>query len=84
MGEVISPSHNRTPTTVGNPEDIDGVPTLDRSPSYDSDQDHDLDLDDEHDSSQATGIKQEPAPPQKRKGGRKPVGVYQSRAKSGY
>jgi len=76
MGEVISPTHTRTPTIVGNHDDLDldGVPTgLDRSPSFDSDLD--LEHDEEHDSSQALGdhIKSEPAPPQKRKGGRKPV-----------
>ena len=84
MGEIISSNHQRTPSSAGKVEDPDvsiSVGALaDRSPSSDSStpgDDHDLDLGDhdlDHEAEQhQDDVKPLPAPPQKRKGGRKPV-----------
>jgi hypothetical protein len=88
MGEIISPTNQRTSSSVGKVDDHDvststsRIATLaDRSPSTegstpDNEHDHDLELGDQdldHDDGLQEDVKELPAPPQKRKGGRKPV-----------
>jgi hypothetical protein len=84
MGEIISPTNQRTPSSVGKIDDLDVSASAsgalaEASPSTegstpDIELDHELELaDHDLDLEHQDDVKQLPAPPQKRKGGRKPV-----------
>jgi hypothetical protein len=90
MGESISPINQRQPNSVGKVEDHDAISAgaaatlADRSPSTEgSTPEHELELPDGEDAEgeHAHEDTKQPAPPQKRKGGRKPVSypLYESR-----
>lgn len=82
MSGILSPTGQQTPSSVGKVDahELHASAGLERSPSsvgssQDNDHDHELDFHDHDDlnGDHPDDIKDLPAPPQKRKGGRKPV-----------